>query len=224
MSAPLHEVETTIRRVPGVADASVQRVEGTGRARLRIRLEKDADIEVVARTIAARLRQQFGMNLDPATLREAARRTEQAPAPAAAGRPPRAPRPAFRSLRLEDRSLTVEVEVVLDLFGIEVQGHATAAAARRATHRAIARATLAAVEDLVAGRARIEVEEVTVTRSPDGDHATVIVTLVTETGMERLIGVSEVREDDDDQAVVRATLDAVNRRIEALLDDDGDVI
>jgi hypothetical protein len=83
-------------------------------------------------------------------------------------------------------------------------------------HKAVACATLQAVEQLVGGGIRLELEHLEVT--PMGAERTVVVllTLLTERGGETLTGAASVR-DDVRQAVIRATLDALNRRLELLL-------
>ena len=95
-----------------------------------------------------------------------------------------------------------------------------AAPVRRAppssVHRSVAHATLRAVEEAV-GRRR-PVRAGAPGRPPLGaDRAVVVeVAMITRHGSEQLTGVSAVREDAR-QAVIRATLDAVNRRIESYL-------
>ena len=83
-------------------------------------------------------------------------------------------------------------------------------------HRAVANATLRAVEELVDGQVRFELDHLEV--SPMGNERTVVValTLLSARGTERLTGAAAVREDVR-QAVIRATLDALNRRVEVLL-------
>jgi hypothetical protein len=82
--------------------------------------------------------------------------------------------------------------------------------------RAVAQATLKAVERLLDDSARLELEYVDVSQSGHGRTVLVSLTLITERGVERLAGSAVVR-DDESAAVVRATLDGVNRRIEMLL-------
>jgi hypothetical protein len=79
----------------------------------------------------------------------------------------------------------------------------------------VASATLNALEQLIGGRARFELEVIEV--APTGRDRTVLVnvTMLTNTGSERLTGAAGVR-DDVRQAAIRATLDAVNRRVEML--------
>ena len=69
-SAPTHaDLERAIESVPGVVEARVSRVEETGKSRLRIRLANDEDAESVSWSIAATLRERFGISLDPDQIR-----------------------------------------------------------------------------------------------------------------------------------------------------------
>ena len=69
-SAPTHaDLERAIESVPGVAEAHVTTVEDTGKSRLRIRLANDEDAESVSWSIAATLRERFGISLDPDQIR-----------------------------------------------------------------------------------------------------------------------------------------------------------
>ena len=110
----------------------------------------------------------------------------------------------------------VTSEVTLQLSGTEHTGTAGAASTPTSVHRSVAQATLRAVEEALDGRARFELEHLE-TATLGAERAVVVeVAMITGRGSERLTGVSAVR-DDTRQAVIRATLDAVNRRIETYL-------
>ena len=83
-------------------------------------------------------------------------------------------------------------------------------------HRSVALATLRAVEEAVLGQLRFELEHLETTALGTDRAVVVEVSMITRHGSERLTGVSAVREDAR-QAVIRATLNALNRRIETYL-------
>ena len=87
-----------------------------------------------------------------------------------------------------------------------------------ATHRAVATATLRALSSVVSDEVRLEVDAIAITPVGDGTVALVRVIWLTAEGAEHLTGSSEVR-DDARHAVIRATLDAVNRRLSLDLSD-----
>jgi hypothetical protein len=323
------ELQRAIASVTGVATAEVTPTE-SGRDRLRISLRPGEDPEAVAWSVAATLRERFGIALDPAAITarvvstpidptdptdpsdpsdrtpptvpaetgEPADRatppaadppgawtstspppeppaegqltapaTSAAPvtpaaaavpaaaaapaapaAPAAAGVPAVPPQPAertsvgdstsdlavaarsavaeppgsgrqraaIRELSAHPEGDALEVAATLVLSGREATGHARGLRTRRGRWRAIAEATLAALDGLAVGRVRGHVDHVTVLTFADLAHVSVSVTLLTERGEETFLGAALVR-DDPDRAVMRAALDAVNRRIEPWL-------
>jgi len=73
-----------------------------------------------------------------------------------------------------------------------------------------------AVQSFAGGLARMHLERVEVVEVGEDQMVLSVVTMSSALGSERLVGVSAVREDVR-QAVIRATLDAINRRLEAVL-------
>jgi hypothetical protein len=108
--------------------------------------------------------------------------------------------------------LGAEVTVTLDHGGTALTATASSASTAAAVLRAVAGATVDVVSRLCGDLVRVDLEEV---RLVDlGGHSVAVVSVLwsTDEGAERCIGTSEVREDPR-QAVIRATLDAVNRRL-----------
>jgi hypothetical protein len=128
-----------------------------------------------------------------------------------------APRLAIARLTLAADGLGVRATVTLRRGEHEHCGSVDGPASPASVHRIVAAATLAALHPMLGGDHRVDVEAVTVTPVGDGMVAVVQVLWATRSGSERLTGASEVR-DDPRQAVIRATLDAVNRRLAPHLD------
>lgn len=238
------DLERAIASVAGVVTAQVSR-SPEGRDRLRISLAPGADAESAAWAVAATLRERFGIALDPAAITArmspepsdvaegAAMPPSPAPVPpgpedtsggpaARTTRPTQAPR-ARRRYRAAIYDLLAhavgdDLDVTATLLLDDRQGRGTARGlrTRRGRWRAICEATLSALAELTAGQVRATVDHVTVLSFPDLAHVTVSVTLLTEQGEETFLGAALVR-DDADRAVMRATLDAVNRRVEPWL-------
>jgi hypothetical protein len=143
------------------------------------------------------------------------------------GRPPgttlpevqvaRAGRLAIQRVQLVSAGLGIVVTVTLRLDARLYSGEAEGAATTSSVHRSVAGATLRAVEEVAARRIRFEVEHVEIATTGTHRTALVVVTMLTARGSERLSGASVVREDVR-QAVIRAVLAAVNRRLEPMLD------
>lgn len=90
-------------------------------------------------------------------------------------------------------------------------GSATRVATGMGAYRALAAATAHAVEAVVGTVARLEVDQVDLLQVGPDHVAVVVLTLLSGSGLDRLTGSALVRTDPQD-AVVRATLDALNRR------------
>jgi len=240
-------VVAALRVVAGVADAHILPDEAGGPGTLRLQLEPGADEVRVAADVHRLLLEQFGLGVDAGRVRIVeesqprrgahARRDQQpdapelatavltAPEPTAAeattglsviSSPNAQPRLLIERMQLETAQLGVAAEITLGLRGRQYTGRAEAAASPGSVNRAVAEATLRAVEAAVGPEVRFSLEHLA-TAPMGGERAYVAeVSVITRGGLERLTGVSSVREDPR-QAVVRATLDALNRRVESYL-------
>lgn len=216
------ELVTALRAVPGVTDADVTPDDDGGLGTLRLDLEPGVDEAVVASSVGRVLREQFGLGVDADRVQVV---EDAVLDPAQSGQHPdvlpdvpaqRAARPSIARMHLVSSGLDVTASVTLSSAERTAVGEARGAASQSGVHRAVASATLRAVEELVDGLVRFELDHIEIT--PMGNERTVLVslTLLTKAGTERLTGAAGVREDVR-QAVIRATLDALNRRLEMLL-------
>ena len=97
---------------------------------------------------------------------------------------------------------------------LRFSGTAGASASSAGAHRAVAAATARAAESALGAGVRLDVEAVDVVAVGQEQIGVVIVTLLTERGLDRLTGAALVR-GDGRETIVRATLDALNRRAES---------
>lgn len=128
----------------------------------------------------------------------------------------RPPRILIQRMQLVSAGLGVTTSVSLNWLGEAFLGESSAAATPSSVHRSVATATLRALEEVVGSAARFELEQLEINQLGPDRAVVVVVAMLTKLGSERLTGVSVVREDVR-QAVIRATLDALNRRLESLL-------
>ncbi|WP_442934073.1 hypothetical protein [Micromonospora sp. CPCC 205561] len=132
------------------------------------------------------------------------------------------PRVVIDHVQVSTFGLDATVEVRLLAGGESAAGYSTGPAVDGYVLRLCAVAAAAAVDELLRGgepgpdRGRCFVEHAAVVPFGNCDVATVVVLLVCDGWVEQLVG-SALVAGDPRQAVVRATLAAVNRRIEALL-------
>jgi hypothetical protein len=90
-------------------------------------------------------------------------------------------------------------------------GTASATATGTGAHRAVVAATARAVESALGGAVRLDVEAVDLLGVGADQVGVVVVTLLTDRGVDRVTGAALVR-GDGRETLVRATLDALNRR------------
>jgi hypothetical protein len=152
---------------------------------------------------------------EPVEVARAPERVQPSPDEAAAP-----PRPVISRLRMRVSGLEVHCAVTLSVAGREVTGLAVGTANSSGTLRAVSGATLRAVEQLTAGVVRLEIEQLELTSVGSDSTLLVSLTMMSATGSSRLTGAAAVRQDVR-QAAVRATLDAVNRRLGPLLGPRG---
>ena len=210
------EIVAALRAVPGVADADVEPdAEGGGMGLLRLGLAPGFDEVQVATSVGRLLRERFGLGVDAERV-QLVEDAEVPDEPAVRNAAERQARPAIQRMHLVSSGLDISASVTLGYGGRSAIGEAQGTATQSGVQRAVALATLHAVEALVDGKARFELDHLEVTQT--GRDRTVVagVTLVTQNGSERLTGAAVVREDVR-QAVIRATLDGLNRRLGALL-------
>ncbi|MCA1824102.1 MAG: hypothetical protein ABR520_11955 [Mycobacteriales bacterium] len=214
------DIVSALRALPGVADADVEPdPDGSGMGLLRLGLAPGYDEVQVASSVGRLLRERFGLGVDAERVQlveDAEVRDEPAaPADAASGEPA-ALRPAIQRMHLVSSGLDITASVALSAGGRTETGESRGTATQSGVQRAVGLATLRALEMLVGNQVRFDLDHLDVT--PTGSERTVVagVTMTGDSGTDQLTGAAQVREDVR-QAVIRAVLDAVNRRIERLL-------
>jgi hypothetical protein len=204
-------IVAALRAVPGVCDADVEPGDdGEGLGLLRVGLDPGADEVQVASNVGRVLRDQFGLGVDADAV-QLVEDAETAAAPA-----PSSARPVISRMQLVSAGLEVTATVLLTFRDLEVAGDSTGTATQTGVLRAVATATVRALEQLISGQARFEIDQVAVSMAGPSRAVLVAVTMVSGSGSEHLTGAATVREDVR-QATIRATLDALNRRLEPLL-------
>jgi hypothetical protein len=215
------EIVAALRDVPGVADADVEPDADGGMGLLRLGLQAGVDEVAVATTVGRLLRERFGLGVDAervqivedAEIRPPASTIEtevDVPHQRVAGRP------AISRMHLVSSGLDVTATVTLTSDSRTAAGESRGSASQSGVQRAVATATLRAVEELSGDIARFELDHLEVSHLGADRMVIVALTMLSARGTERLTGAAAVREDVR-QAVIRATLDALNRRLETLL-------
>src|SRR4051812_49183124 len=217
--------------VPGVEHVALE-FDGHGQGVLRIRLAAGADGDEVVGAAVAGLRRRFGAGVEASRLRLTGPRGRPVvavvddaltrPAPDAAAPLRAASRSGPAGTVPAARVAVEDVEVVIERLQVTANvwlrsgdtlhtGSATAAATPSGGHRAVVSATARAVEHAAGGLVRLDVEAADVVQVGSDGVGVVVVTMLADGRLDRLTGSALVREDRSD-TLVRATLDAVNRR------------
>jgi hypothetical protein len=219
VSADLSALTAAALAVPGVAQVSLEPGPGGEVEAVHLEVVPGADRVAVSMAVSALLAGGPGATVPRLQVAEAA----PEPVPAGAGRTAgpvprqRGGRPVILRSEVATSGLQSTTTVVLTCEEQSATGEARSTPTSSGQRRGAAQATLQAVERLVGDRARFELEHVEVVDGAGGDPSVLVgLTLVTTREVERLTGAAVVR-DDEVRAVIRATLDAVNRRLEALL-------
>lgn len=121
-------------------------------------------------------------------------------------------RPRIKSINNQVSGVMATVTVDLELEGDPYIGEASGAASQTGRLRLVAQATLNAVEQYTHGSFSFALEDVTIVQLGREKVAVSCMALVTPLGEQTFVGSALVRQNDKD-AIVKATLDAINRRM-----------
>lgn len=194
--------------VPGVARVEQDAGPG-GTPALRVHLQSGADLTQIALAIS-HLLATAGAPPD-AGFPSSRPPVQHAPPAARSGSRPRIVR---ADVHLEGSAFWAEVE--LGCATRRSRGSARSAVTTSGTRRAVAAATLQALAGLLTAPVHLELEHVEVNEGGSQPLVLVHLSLVCEQGVQQLTGSALVREDES-MAIVRAVLDALNRRVELLV-------
>lgn len=168
----------------------------------------------LVRDIESTIMARFGVPVDHRKISIALLGREMADAAAAEEGAERqsAVRPRIVSMNAAVSGLEANASVTLEIGGTEFVGSAKGPASQTGRVRHVALATLDALGQYVNGSTTFALEDVTLVQLGRERAAVACVTLVTQFGEQSFTGSALVRQNDSD-SIVRATLDAINRRM-----------
>ena len=114
------------------------------------------------------------------------------------------------SVHIEDNN--VECEVRLSYGDEEFVSTKSAISTLANRKKVVARATISAVEKVIGQTSIFDIEDVVLNKSRDINFVNVVTNMITRDNEEILIGTAIVRSDVN-EAIAKATLDALNRRV-----------
>lgn len=114
------------------------------------------------------------------------------------------------SLGIKDNYVQCEVKLTVD--GEEYSSIQRAISTKMNKYRVVAKATVAAVEQVIGQDSIFDVEDIITNNSKDVVFVTVIINMINNFTEDRLLGSAIVR-GDINEAIAKATLDAINRKV-----------
>jgi hypothetical protein len=212
-------VVAAVRQLPGVSSAEADYEPSGAVTALRVGLSPGVDRLAVEAAVRRVSRAHFGAALDRERVRIVDVGTSLEQAGASGGRPQAVPATGSARLRILCTDVTtaggqVTARVVLSGTEGTTTGLAHGVVGGGGVRRAVATATLRALDSLLP-EAGLTLDHVQA--SAQDDVVLVRLSLIAADGEQALVGAALVRHDESD-AVVRATLDAVNRLVGALRD------
>ena len=173
------DIVAALREVPGVAEADVEPDgEGDGLGLLRLGLAPGVDEVEVASAVGRLLREKFGLGVDADRVQLVEDMQSELDDPDIEDDEDDEIdrfRPAIRRMHIISSGLQVAAEVTLGVGDRSALGRAEGTATQSGVQRAVATATLRAVEELLGGKARFELDLVELT--PTGRERAVLVAL-----------------------------------------------
>jgi hypothetical protein len=163
----------------------------------------------LVRDIESTIMASFGIPVDHKKISIAQLGTDMMPKEEQAKEPTR---PRIKSINSQVSGVKSTVTVDLELEGDSYIGEATGAASQTQRLRLVAEATMRAVEEYVNGSYSFALEDVAIQHLGRERVAVSCITLVTPLGEQTFAGSALVRQNEND-SIVKATLDAINRRM-----------
>jgi hypothetical protein len=202
------DIESTLCQVGEIKAARVVTgVSGTIREVHVLALPTKAPKQLV-RDIESTIMASFGIPIDHKVISIAQLGPEMIPRNPAQDRA----RAKIDSINTEAVGVEATVSVTLEIEGDKFMGRASGPGSQTARQRLVALATLNAVEQYVAGPQAFALEDVHIVTLGQEQVAVCCVVLVTPLGEQSFAGSALMRHNEKD-SIVRATLDAINRRL-----------
>ena len=212
----LPEFEAALRAVPGIREASVRTGPDAHPIEVHVVAGDTTPAKQVVRDVQSVAMAQFDLDIDHrivsvVQIPESAVGVGEAAEARAAAEDESLPRPALTQIATTRREGDTHVEVSLGIAGQVFLGAADGPSGSLHKPRIVAGATLAALTELLGIPAQIESAQVLDVANREVALVSLVLT-IPRLGDQALVGSALVRGDEED-AVARAVLAAVNRRL-----------
>ena len=210
----LEALESALTRLPDVSAARIVGDEQGRPIEVHVLAATDKHPKQIVRDIQSVAMASFGVDLDRRMVSVV--RLDGAAEGAGGAAAAAEPRVVLRSIAADQQDQRAILRVTLDAGDRELVGTATGSLASTARLRIAAQATLDALCQLMPVAQQADVETATLIRSTEREVAIVNIVFGLQDHEEVVSGSAVVREAGEIDAVVRAVLDATNRRLPML--------
>lgn len=200
-------MEMYINKVPGVLSSRIV-VENGEITEIHVLADSTRNAKQIARDVQSVIMAQFGIDIDYKVISVAQIDV--------GAKPPSEHRIVFSSYSFVNSGLTSEARVILTRGDEVFEGFAEGPNTTMNKYKIIANATLDAVSKLIPKNHLFLLEDVDIFNIAKSRIVVVGVTHVTNSQEELLTGSSLIRKDEG-ESVVKATLDAINRRVMSII-------
>ena len=207
---PISEIEEALSQVSEIRAARVVASPGGVIEEIHVLALLSKAPKQLVRDIESTLMAAFGIAIDHKKISIAQLGHENVQQVAESTKP--YARAQIKSINAEVVGVYVNIAVSLELEGELFVGRATGPASRTGRERLVAEATLDGIAQYLQGAFTFALEDVEIIRLGRESVAVSCVVLVTSLGEQAFAGSALVRQNDND-SIVRATLDAINRRL-----------
>lgn len=214
-SIRVEEIESALAEVEDIRAARIVASPDGVIQEIHILASPGKQPKQLVRDIESTLMAQFGIPVDHKKISIAMLGREDVPQHAeheSAEPQLRTERPRIASIGEKTSGVRASATVALDIGGNEYIGSASGAASQSGRLRHVAIATLDAISQYTEDTVSFALEDVNIVELGRERAAVACIALVSDFGERTFSGSALVRQNDND-AVVKATLDAINRRI-----------
>lgn len=201
-------LQDLVNEVEGVVSSKVKQDKEGNVIEIHVLADKSRNAKQIVRDIQSAVAAKFGIDLDHRVISVAQINCEDILS--------REFRLVFKGLEIVSKGLEVEIKVILSHRDRDYCGYQKGVNAGSNINRMVVQAALQAVGDFIELGEAFIAEEVKFVSLANRNVVNVAITYIDKNGEELLIG-SSVVSGDLKEAIVRATLDAVNRRITRLV-------
>jgi hypothetical protein len=212
----LREVERELCRLPEVNAARIVEDEIGRPVEVHILAARSKHAKQIVRDVQSVAMAEYGLELDRRLISVVQLEGGAGDGHVTAGEPVGTARVHVEGITAEKQGMRSVVRVTLSRDDMHTTGIAEGSVASSTRHRLVAQATLEALRQLVPSAECTDVEEAAVTRIGQRDVAIASVVFVVPPVEDVIAGSALVRAGGEQDAMVRAVLDATNRRLTRL--------